>query len=239
MSQNPTVAVVFGSRSVEHEVSVVSALQVINAIDRSRYNVIPVYITKTGQWLTGKELEKVESFKKLSLGQSVASTQITPSAAPQSFTTPSLIGNKPLQIDVIFPVIHGTNGEDGTLQGMLELADIPYVGCAVTASAVGMDKVIQKAVFAQSGLNVVKHMWFFREEFATQSEEVLRRIEKTLPYPVVIKPANLGSSVGISLAHNRQELVKAIELALSFDSKILIAETLTDMLEINCSVLGW
>ena len=237
MSQKPTVAVVFGSRSVEHEVSVVSALQVINAIDRSRYDVIPLYIDKSGKWLTGKELERVESFKKLSIGKNITSTAVTPSAAPQSFTTPTLMGNKPLHIDVMFPVIHGTNGEDGTLQGMLELADVPYVGCAVTASAVGMDKVIQKAVFAQNGLNVVKHVWFFREEFAANQEFVLTHIEKSLPYPVVIKPANLGSSVGISLAHNKQELIEAIELAQSFDRKILIEEALTDMIEINCSVI--
>ena len=160
MSTKPTVAVLFGSRSVEHEVSVVTGLQIIEAIDRSKYDVLPIYVTKTGRWLTGPELSKVETYKKLSLNTystsntaSPITTPLLPSATPGTnavieekrgiFSSKSKLPH----IDVLFPAFHGTFGEDGTMQGLFELANIPYVGCGVTASAVGMDKVIQKAVF--------------------------------------------------------------------------------------------
>ncbi len=250
MSIKPTVAVLFGSRSVEHEVSVVTGLQIIEAIDKSKYDVLPIYVTKTGQWLTGPELSRVETYKKLSLSVSAASaitntTSLLPSATPGTNAVieekRSLFSAKPKlpHIDVLFPAFHGTFGEDGTMQGLFELANIPYVGCAVTASAVGMDKVIQKAIFAQAGLNVVKHTWFFREEYQKNPSAVIAKLEKTLPYPMIIKPANLGSSVGITLAKNRKLLAQAIEVAQAFDRKIVVEEVLTDMIEINCSVFGW
>ncbi|HKY74151.1 MAG TPA: D-alanine--D-alanine ligase family protein [Patescibacteria group bacterium] len=244
MSHKPVVAVLFGSRSVEHEVSVVTALQIIAAIDSNRFDVLPVYIDKQGRWLTGKDFDKVETFKMLSLHPKQAATSMSPVAVPHKpLLQPEkqgLFGNKETpHIDIVFPAVHGTNGEDGTLQGLLELADIPYVGCGVTASAVGMDKVIQKAVYVQAGLNVVKYAWFFRDEYHQNPDAVITKIEKSLPYPVIVKPADLGSSVGITLAKNRSELIEGIELAKEFDRKLLIEQALTDMIEINCSVLGW
>ena len=251
MSTKPTVAVLFGSRSVEHEVSVVTGLQIIEAIDKSKYDVIPIYVTKTGQWLTGPELGKVETYKKLSLNASSAAagtattTPLFPSATPGTNAVIEekrglfSLKSKLPHIDVLFPAFHGTFGEDGTMQGLFELANIPYVGCGVTASAVGMDKVIQKAVFAQAGLNVIKHTWFFREKYQQNPSAVIAKLEKALPYPMVVKPANLGSSVGITLAKNRKLLEQAIEVAQAFDRKVIVEEALTDMIEINCSVLGW
>jgi D-alanine-D-alanine ligase len=245
MPQKTTVAVLFGSRSVEHEVSVISALQVMAAIDRSKYDVVPIYVDKTGRWFTGRDLEKIDTFKTLSLKSNHKFLEITPPSVPgnplrsQSTGFLSSFRLSLPKIDIVFPVFHGTNGEDGTMQGLLELADLPYVGCGVTASAVGMDKVIQKAVFAQAGLDVVDYTWFFREEYHKDAAKVIANIEKKLAYPVVVKPANLGSSVGITMAHNRKELEDAIELAQSFDRKVLIEKGLTEMIEINCSVLGW
>ncbi len=248
MSTKLTVAVLFGSRNVEHEVSVVTGLQIIEAIDKSKYDVIPIYVTKTGQWLTGPELSRVETYKKLSLSASASSvntTPLLPSATPGTnavteqkrgfFSTKSKLPH----IDVLFPAFHGTFGEDGTMQGLFELANIPYVGCGVTASAVGMDKVIQKAIFAQAGLNIIKYTWFPREEYQQNPSAVIAKLEKTLLYPMIVKPANLGSSVGISLAKNQKLLEQAIKVAQAFDRKIVVEEALIDMIEINCSVLGW
>ncbi|MBI5151492.1 MAG: D-alanine--D-alanine ligase [Candidatus Pacebacteria bacterium] len=243
MSSRPTVAVLFGSRSVEHEVSVVTAMQILANIDRNKYNVVPVYIDKQGRWLTGKGLENLESFKSLALRDASKFLEISPSATPtRAMIEPlrsGLLSPKIPRIDVVFPALHGTFGEDGTVQGLLELANIPYVGCGVTASAVGMDKVLQKAIFKQVGLNVVKHSWFFRETYQQNPESIIKNLEKELPYPMIVKPANLGSSVGITLAKNRETLQEAIEVAQAFDRKILVEEVVQDMIEINCSVLGW
>ena len=234
------VAVLFGSRSVEHEVSIVKAMQIFESIDRDKYEVIPVYIDKQGKWNVGKDLDKLESYKNLEL---VSKNKLVEFRMPSRVEENSLLPvssflRGSLKIDVVFPAIHGTYGEDGTLQGMLELAGIPYVGCGVTASAVGMDKVIQKALFEKEGMATVRYWWFTRVEWIEKKRKLIEEIEKKLGYPVCVKPANLGSSVGINMAKNRNELEWAVDVAKEFDRKILVEEGLVGIDEINVSVMG-
>lgn len=237
------VAVIFGSRSVEHEVSIVTAMQIFANIDRDKYEVIPIYIDKQGKWNTGKNLDKLESYRNLEL---VAKNKLVefkmPSRVGEKALYPvqnSFFGSKPIEIDVVFPAVHGTYGEDGTLQGLLEMVGIPYVGCGVTASAVGMDKVIQKAMYEKEGLPVVKYMWFTREEWNKDKKKIIEDLENKLGYPMCVKPANLGSSVGINIPKNRKELEWAVEVAKEFDRKILVEEGLLGIDEINVSVMGF
>jgi len=234
------VAVVFGSRSVEHEVSIVTAMQVFENINREKYEIIPVYIDKSGRWLVDKQLEKLESFKNLKLkdikapeyflGASPSVKALMPKAAFKFFTK--------ISADIYFPLIHGTFGEDGTLQGLFEMADLPYVGSGVTGSAVGMDKIIQKSVFKDIDLPVVKYIWFLKSEWEENKVEIIKNIEKALGYPVFVKPANLGSSVAISKAHGVKELEEAIDIASHFDRRLIVEEGKENIIEINCSVLG-
>lgn len=235
------VAVVFGSRSVEHEVSIVTAMQVFENINRDKYEIIPVYIDKIGRWLIDARLETLESFKNLKLKEikapeyifqaSPSVKSLIPKSAIKSFFTK-------ISADIYFPVIHGTFGEDGTLQGLFEMADVPYVGSGVTGSAVGMDKIIQKAVFKEIGIPIVKYVWFLKSEWENNKIEIIKNIEKILGYPVFIKPANLGSSVAISKAGGLKELENAIDVASHFDRRIIVEEGKENIIEINCSVLG-
>lgn len=241
-SNKLNVAVIFGSRSVEHEVSIVTAMQVFEEIDKQKYNVIPIYIDKEGQWWTGKNIDKLESFKNLELvnKKGLSSYYLPPVARTKVLLplSPSFF-KQPIPVDVVFPTIHGTFGEDGTLQGVLEMASIPYVGCGVTASALGMDKVAQRAIFEKEGLPVVKYFWFYREKWESDSKAILRDVEKKLSYPVFVKPANLGSSVGINKAIDKRGLIWAIQVAKEFDRKILVEEAVENSLDINCSVIGY
>lgn len=234
------VAVVFGSRSVEHEVSIVTAMQVFENINREKYEVIPIYIDKTGRWLVDKRLEKLESFKNLKLtdvkapeyflGASPSIKALIPKSAFKFFTK--------ISADIYFPVVHGTFGEDGTLQGLFEMTDVPYVGSGVSGSAVGMDKIIQKSVFKDNGFPVVKYIWFLKSEWENNKIKIIQNIERTLGYPVFVKPANLGSSVAISKAEGLKELENAIDIASYFDRRIIVEEGKENIIEINCSVLG-
>ncbi len=227
------LAVIFGSRSVEHEVSVVTALQVIQNIDKSKYNVIPIYIDKRGHWHTGKALLEIKNYqdetKLLSRLSQINLKNQEIQTSPISKT----------KIDVAFVAIHGTYGEDGTLQGLLEMAQIPYTGSGVTGSALGMDKIMQKDVFKNNGLPVVDYIWLNREDWEKNKKDIVANIEKNLKYPVFVKPANLGSSVAISKAKNLSELEDAINLARFYDRRIIVEQGLTDIVEINCSVLGY
>ncbi|MBI4920024.1 D-alanine--D-alanine ligase [Candidatus Azambacteria bacterium] len=235
------VAAVFGGRSVEHEVSIVTAMQAFESIDRDKYEIIPVYIDKSGRWLVDKRLEKIENFKNLKLSGVKAPEyifQASPSVkvlAPQGFLKSFF--NK-IRADIYMPLIHGTFGEDGTLQGLFEMAGIPYTGCGVAASAIGMDKIIQKAVFKDAGIPVVKYSGFLKSEWENDRGGILKNVEQTLGYPVFVKPANLGSSVGISKAGNIKELENAIDIAVNFDRRIVVEEGKENIVEINCSVLG-
>jgi D-alanine-D-alanine ligase len=260
------VGILFGGRSGEHEVSLLSAASVVKAIDKTKYEVVPIGITKEGRWLTAGDAEGLllgkppEEQRHLRAGDPEA----TPGAAVLSaghavvvppeprpggsmvpFQTESGLArraaDRAINVDVIFPVLHGTFGEDGTIQGLLELADIPYVGAGVLGSAAGMDKDIMKSLFRAAGLPIVKHVTFLRSQWESQPKKVHALVGK-LKYPVFVKPANLGSSVGITKAHNSKELAACVEEAAKFDRKIVVEEGVggkkNKAREIECSVLG-
>ncbi len=236
------VGVVFGSRSVEHEVSIVTGLQVIGALDRSKYEPVPIYITKDGRWLVGEHLARIESYRDLQLVSGAERALIGPEPGSHELIPRDpggLFRRRPkVEVDVVFPCVHGTYGEDGTLQGLFELAGIPYVGAGVVGSAVGMDKIIMKAAFQAAGLPVVKYAWFPRSRFEREPDAVLDQIEGSLRYPLFVKPANLGSSVGISRASSQSELRTALEVAASYDRRLLVEEGVENAMEVNCSVMG-
>lgn len=239
------IGVIFGSRSVEHEVSIVTAHQVMQAIDKDKYEVVPIYITKGGYWVTGEKLFNLENFKDLpSLIPDLKKVYIAPDPSVKSLVMASKRWFKgaPLKIikiiDVAFPLVHGTYGEDGTLQGLLELANIPYVGAGVLGSALGMDKIAMKAVFKENHLPVANYVWFLRNEWEDKQEKIIAKIETNLKYPLFVKPANLGSSIGISKAKNREDLMYSVEVASHYDRRLIVEESLEGAIEINCSVLG-
>jgi len=262
------VGILFGGRSGEHEVSLLSAASVLNAIDKEKYEVVPIGITKDGRWLTAEHAESLLTGKLVLEPRSLRAgdPETTPGAAVlaqgESVVVPpepvhrhtGLVpfqtdaglmrraSDRAINVDVIFPVLHGTFGEDGTIQGLLELADIPYVGAGVLGSAAGMDKDIMKSLFIAAGIPIVKHVTILRSAWENDPKKVQKLVESKLTYPVFVKPANLGSSVGISKAHNRKELGPAIEEAARFDRKIVIEQGVggkkEKAREIECSVLG-
>ena len=222
------VGVIYGGRSGEHEVSVASAASIFKHIDAEKYEPVPIRIEKTGRWTLGGRVPEALSAAAVLEGERTEALQaIEPSAAVAASG-----------IDVVFPVLHGPYGEDGTVQGLLELANVPYVGAGVLGSAAGMDKAVMKTLFAASGLPIVPHLVALRREWERDGRDVTRRIRDDLRYPVFVKPANLGSSVGISKARSDAELTVAMELALQFDRKIVIEAAVPDAREIECAVLG-
>ncbi len=250
------VAVIYGSRTCEHDVSIVSALQAMDNLDKNEYEIVPVYIARDGQWYTGRLLRNITFYSafKPELVTHVAPVMsedgkltLMPvtSIAPHGFKgmVKVLMSNMNLgedtveKCDVVLPVMHGMNGEDGTLQGLLELFNVPYTSTGVRGSALGMDKIAMKQFFRGCGLPVVDGMWFARSEWNKNHEEVINRVESSCPYPVYVKPANLGSSIGISRATDRQSLIKAIETAVEYDRRILVERGIEKPVEINCSAL--
>jgi D-alanine-D-alanine ligase len=230
------VGIIFGGRSVEHEVSLVSAASVINALDKEKYEVVPIGIAPTGKWMSSGEALRLLMEKKSI--ENEPEHLLVPDPRKQSLVILGERGSTGKPLDVIFPLIHGTYGEDGSLQGLLELADIPYVGAGVLGSAVGMDKVIQKKILQQAGIPVSPGIWFIYELYKTQQNKIIKEIERKLKYPHFIKPANSGSSIGISKACSRKELLVSIEQAAQFDRKILVEQGMKNAHEIECSVLG-
>jgi D-alanine-D-alanine ligase len=234
------VGIIFGGRSGEHEVSFCSASSIMKAINRDKYTVVPIGITKEGRWISPQEsalaLEsgKIEGKNTVILLNDPAGKNLISIDNHQEFKKETWEG----KLDVIFPVLHGPYGEDGTIQGLLELADIPYVGAGVAASAVSMDKELMKTIFKQKSLPVLKWLTIKRKDWQKDKEEKLSLIQNTFEYPLFVKPTNLGSSVGITKVHRKEELEKAIDLASSYDRKILIEEGLEGAREIECSVLG-
>jgi D-alanine-D-alanine ligase len=239
------VGVIFGGRSGEHEVSVRSARAVVDALDPLRYSIIPIAIAHDGRWLS-----PVESASMLpEETRSLLPDDITggPKSAVAIIADPSRPGLvrlncdgeqiAPKALDVIFPVMHGSYGEDGTIQGLLEMAGVPYIGCGVLASSCGMDKVTMKALFREADLPICQHTWFLRREWEHEREAVFQRVEEVIGYPCFVKPANLGSSVGISRAVDRQTLESAFNLAARYDRKVIVEEGL-DAREIECAVIG-
>src|SRR5688500_16899020 len=239
------VGVIFGGRSGEHEISIRSALTVIEQMDRDKYSVIPIAIDEGGRWLDPKTsaalLPEVAAASIASDVKEVVAESIAFIGDPKYRGLMDLDsaekGESIHRIDVVFPVLHGTYGEDGTIQGLCEMADIPYVGCGVLASACGMDKVTMKSLFAQAGLPIAKHEWLLRSAWESNPDEIVDRIEAAIGYPCFVKPANLGSSVGISRAETHQELRRAIDSAAVYDRKIIVEESLS-MREIECAVIG-
>jgi D-alanine-D-alanine ligase len=236
MAKKLRVGILFGGRSGEHEVSLLSANSILKAIDRKRFDVVPIGITKTGRWLTGDGARALLTGEIVGDGLAiVASTDAAPAdavtalvpdaAAVSTFQTQDGRGRLDgKSLDVVFPVLHGTFGEDGTIQGLFELADVAYVGSGVLGSSAGMDKDVMKRLFAQAGLPVVKHVTVLRTAWESGPRKTVAAIEAKLKYPVFVKPANLGSSVGISKVHDRKELPAALKLAARFDRKIVIEE---------------
>ena len=263
MAKKIRVGVLFGGRSGEHEVSLLSAASVVQAIDKNKYEVVPIGITKQGRWLSADSAERLlrgehKEERHLRAGDPEGTLGAAILAKGETVVVPPVPGHelqpfsgdfpnrrssdRAINVDVIFPVLHGTFGEDGTIQGLLELADIPYVGAGVLGSAAGMDKDVMKRLFKQAGLDIVKHVTVLRSQWEKDKKKVQKQIEKELKYPVFVKPANLGSSVGISKAHDRTKLGPAMDEAAKFDRKIVIEAGVGGKKgrarEIEVSVLG-
>lgn len=235
------LAVFFGCCSVEHEVSIISAVQAMHSIKKEKYNVIPVYVSKDGEMFTGEELFDIEGYKDLpSLLKKVKPVTFSrnKNGVFMNYEGGGLLKKKPQSIDVAFPVVHGTNCEDGTIEGYFEFLRLPYVGCDIISSAVGMDKAVFKDVLSAAGLPVLPCIRFYSREYFENHEALLDRIEKEIGMPAIVKPANLGSSVGITKANDRLALADAIDHACSFADKILVERAIVGLREINCSVLG-
>jgi D-alanine-D-alanine ligase len=231
------VGVIFGGRSGEHEVSLRSAESVINALDPEKYEVVPVAITKEGRWLASSEATNLlPSAVMETADESVALFGDPTKRGLTRFAGAKAAGERE-RLDVVIPVLHGTYGEDGTIQGLLEMADIPYVGCGVLASAAGMDKVVMKRLFREAGLPIVEYVHLLRAQWEARPQEVEARVIEEIGFPCFVKPANLGSSVGISRADDGRELRAAIELAARYDRKVIV-ERGVDAREIEVSVLG-
>ena len=236
------VAVFFGGRSVEHEISVISASQAMHAMDRDKYNVIPVYISKQGRWYTGDALFDVANYRDMkALTSKCEEVFMRPEFGDFNLykAKTKLFGsNVYATIDVVIPVLHGTNGEDGIFEGVLETIGIPYAGCNTVSSANGMDKITMKMILKECGIPVVDYVWFTDKQWYRQKESLIDKVEKEIGYPVIVKPANLGSSVGISRAANRDELVESIDNAEKYSTRIIVEDMVENLKEINCSVLG-
>lgn len=236
------VGVFFGGKSVEHEVSVISALQACRSLNTEKYDIIPVYITKNGDFYTGENIGKIEFYKNIPalLKESCRVIPVKESDGLHLIKYPlkKFGNNLAAVIDVVLPIVHGTNVEDGVLQGYLQTLGVPYASCDVISSAVGMDKYVMKTVFADNGIPVLPCSVVNVKEYTKSAQAVFEKIENKTTYPVIVKPLNLGSSVGIRKAKNREELESALEYAFTFSIKVLVENAITELKEINCSVLG-
>ena len=237
-----TIGVFFGGRSTEHEISVISANQAINAIDKDKFDVVPVYITKQGKWYTGDALLEISNYRNtasmLDKCQEVYMKPIYGDYNLYKAKKPMFGSDVYARFDVVIPVLHGSNGEDGIFEGVLETIGIPYAGCSTLASANGMDKITMKMILQASGIPVVDYLWFTDRQWFEKRDELIGDIEKKLGYPVIVKPANLGSSVGIGRAHDRDDLIDKINTAEQYSSRIIVEHMVDNLQEINCSVLG-
>lgn len=239
------LAFFFGGASVEHEISVISACQAMNAADASKYNVIPVYMAKNGRMYTGETLKQVQTYKDIEAlyknATEVCFLKASPSAKMYALKRRAdkvKLSKELCSVDLALPVVHGTNCEDGTIMGYLEIMGIPYASCDVISSAAGMDKEFTKCILSRHGIPVVDYVAFRSSEYFENKDAILDKIEKDFGYPVIVKPANLGSSIGISKAGTREKLAEALDLAATFTPKLLVEHAVTNLREINCSVLG-
>ena len=236
------VAVLFGGRSVEHEVSIISGIQAFCALDREKYDPIPLYIGKDNAFYTGPHMGDIESYKNLPACIAKATrVLLVPSSGGVDlvrFPMKKFGSNLVDTFQAALPVVHGTNVEDGTLMGYLEMLNVPYAACDVTSSALGMDKYQMKAALRQAGLPVLDALQIGGREYAENGGAVLERIEEKIGYPLIVKPVNLGSSVGISKAKDRTALEAALDTAFGFSSRVLVEKAVQNLREINCAVLG-
>lgn len=236
------VGVFFGGKSVEHEISVITMNQAISSLDPEKYEIVPIYIAKNGVMYTGDDLLDLYSFKDMDvlLKRCYKVAVVNDGKGVKVVRCPApIIGKRVLNtIDVAFPIVHGTNCEDGTIAGFVTLLGIPFVGPDIMASSIGMDKILQKKVLKESGLPVVDYVSFYSMEYIKDEEKILKEINEKLSYPMIVKPGNLGSSVGIKKAKNKSELEEAIEFAMEFADRVIVEKAVENLKEINCSVIG-
>ena len=236
------VGVFFGGKSVEHEISIITMIEATLRLDENKYEIVPIYIAKNGVMYTGDDLLDLEMYRDMDvlLKRCYQVTVVNTGKKIEVVRVPSpIIGKRVINtIDVAFPIVHGTNVEDGTIAGFLNLLDIPFVGPDVMASSIGMDKILFKKVLRESGLPVVDYVSFYSTDFVKDEDKIVKEIEEKLQYPLIVKPGNLGSSVGIKKVHNNSELLEAINFAMEFSDRILIENCVSKLKEINCAVLG-
>ncbi len=239
-----TIGVFFGGRSTEHEISVISANQAMTAIDTDKYDVVPVYISKQGHWYTGEVLKDVKNYRDMNaLLKQCTEVYMRPVYGDYNLYRAKeggLFGPKgPVAtLDLAIPVLHGSNGEDGIFEGVLQTIGLPYAGCSTLASANGMDKITMKMILAADGIPVVDYVWFTDKQWFAHRDELIAKVEEKIGYPVIVKPANLGSSVGIGRADNREQLIARVNDAQGYSSRIIVEDLVEKLIEINCSVLG-
>ena len=233
------LGVIFGGESVEHEVSIISAVQAMESIDEEKYDIIPIYISKDRIWYTGAMLRDIDVYKDFEDLKKYAKEVVLTRKKGKFFlqTTKGLFRKDITDVDIIFPIVHGNNVEDGSLQGYLESVGIPYVGSHVLGAALGQDKVLMKQVFKSNDLPIVDYTWFYDNEYLENKDSILKNIS-TLKYPVVVKPATLGSSVGITYVKSEDDVDSAIKEAIKYDNKIVVEKAVENLIEVNCSVLG-
>lgn len=236
------LGVFFGGKSVEHEVSIITAIQAIENINKEKYDIIPVYIAKNNKMYCGEFIGDIRQYKDIN---SLLNNSMEVTLAQKGDKVVLLKCNKRFfeksiydYIDIAFPIVHGTNVEDGTIQGYLKMFNLPYVGCDVISSAVGMDKYVCKCLLKENNIPVLDCKCFTLKDFNDSVENIMEEVEKDIPYPVIVKPVNLGSSVGIEIAKNKEELQKSIENAFSYSKKILVEKVIVKLKEVNCSVVG-
>ena len=236
------IGVFFGGRSTEHEISVISASQAMAAIDRDKYDVTPIYISKQGKWYTGDLLFDTANYRDMNAlmakCQEVYMRPIYGDYNLYKARKPLFGSDVVTKLDVVIPVLHGSNVEDGIFEGVLQTIGIPYAGCDVLASANGMDKITMKMILQACNIPVVDYVWFTDKQWSAQRDALIAQVEDKLGYPVIVKPANLGSSVGIGCAHNREELIDKVDTAEQYSARIVVEYMVKDLQEINCSVIG-
>ena len=233
------LGVIFGGETVEHEVSIITAVQAMEHINQDKYEIVPIYISKDRIWYTGKMLMDIDVYRDFNELKKYAK-QVVLTKGKDGFylqNTKGLFRRNITEIDIAFPIVHGNNAEDGTLQGYLDSVGIPYVGSRVLGSALGQDKVVMKQIFKDMKLPIVEYTWFFDSEYADDCDKIFNNVKK-LGYPVIVKPATLGSSVGITYVKEESELASAIEEAMKYDVKIVVEKAVQNLVEVNCSVLG-
>lgn len=233
------VGVIFGGNTVEHEVSVISAVQAMNHLDQEKYEIVPIYVGKDLTWYTGKMLMEMSIYKDTDLVKKYAKKVVLVKKNGGFYlqTTKGLFNFNVAELDLAFPIVHGNNAEDGTIQGYLDMVGIPYVGSRVLGSALGQDKVVMKQIMANEGLPIVDYTWFYDNEYFENKDSIIDNVNK-IGYPVIVKPATLGSSVGIAVCKSEDTLDEAINDAAKYDNKIVIEKVIGNLVEVNCSVLG-